>query len=287
MNLTIDNVELPATDKLSLEDKWILNEFNSLVSSVTSALDRFEVGVALASLYDFTWDVFCDWYIELCKGRLQDKGTTEAKTASSVLIYVLTNILKLLHPYMPFITEEIYQSLPHEDESIMISSYPKFDEKLVYAKEEEKLERIIEAIRAIRARRAEMNIPLSKKAKLFVVTKQKELFEGAEMFFIKLAGVSELVLADGYDDENAVNIVTDAATFYIPMADVIDFDKERARLNAEIEKNNGEIERLVKKLSNENFTSKAPEAVINAERAKLEKYEATKEALLAALAKLG
>jgi valyl-tRNA synthetase len=132
-----------------------------------------------------------------------------------------------------------------------------------------------------------MNIPLSKKAKLFVVTKQKEVFEGAEMFFIKLAGVSELVLADGYDDENAVNIVTDAATFYIPMADVIDFDKERARLNAEIEKNNGEIERLVKKLSNENFTSKAPEAVINAERAKLEKYEATKEALLAALAKLG
>jgi valyl-tRNA synthetase len=278
---------MPLPSELALEDKWILSKFNDLVRDVTDNLDKYELGLAVAKLYDFIWDVFCDWYIELCKGRLQDKGTTEAKTASSVLIYVLTNILKLLHPYMPFITEEIYQSLPHEDESIMISSYPKFDEKLAYAKEEEKLEKIIEAIRAIRARRAEMNIPLSKKAKLFVVTKQKEVFEGAEMFFIKLAGVSELVLADGYDDENAVNIVTDAATFYIPMADVIDFDKERARLNAEIEKNNGEIERLVKKLSNENFTSKAPEAVINAERAKLEKYEATKEALLAALAKLG
>ena len=278
---------LPAENLLADEDKWIISRVNTLAKEVNNALDKYELGIALSLIYDFTWDVFCDWYIELCKGRLQNKGTVEAKTASSVLIYVLTNTLKLLHPYMPFITEEIYQSLPHEDESIMISSFPTYDEKLAYPKEEEKLEKIIEAIRAIRARRAEMNIPLSKKAKLFVVTKQKELFEGAEMFFVKLAGVSELITADSYEDENAVNIVTDAATFYIPMADVIDFDKERARLNAEIEKNNGEIERLVKKLSNENFTSKAPEAVINAERAKLEKYEATKEALLAALAKLG
>ncbi len=289
MNLSDDDEDcaLPDVSLLADEDKWIVSRFNKLAKQVNASIDNYELGIALSLIYDFTWDIFCDWYIELCKGRLQNKDTEEARVASHVLVYVLTGILKLLHPYMPFITEEIYQSLPHTDESIMISAFPVYDESLDFPEEESNLEKIISSIKAIRARRAEMNIPLSKKAKLFVVTKYASLFENASVFFEKLAGVSELKVENSYSDENAVNIVTDSATFYIPMADVIDFDKERARLNAEIEKNNGEIERLVKKLSNENFTSKAPEAVIAAERAKLEKYKATKEALEAALAKLG
>ena len=289
MNLSDDDEDcaLPDVSLLADEDKWIVSRFNKLAKQVNASIDNYELGIALSLIYDFTWDIFCDWYIELCKGRLQNKDTEEARVASHVLVYVLTGILKLLHPYMPFITEEIYQSLPHTDESIMISAFPVYDESLDFPEEESNLEKIISSIKAIRARRAEMNIPLSKKAKLFVVTKYASLFENASVFFEKLAGVSELKVENSYSDENAVNIVTDSATFYIPIADVIDFDKERARLNAEIEKNNGEIERLVKKLSNENFTSKAPEAVIAAERAKLEKYKATKEALEAALAKLG
>ncbi|MBE6696499.1 MAG: valine--tRNA ligase [Ruminococcaceae bacterium] len=289
MNLSDDDEDcsLPDISLLADEDKWIISRFNNLSKQVNASIDKYELGIALSLIYDFTWDIFCDWYIELCKGRLQNKDSKEAHTASHVLVYVLTGILKLLHPYMPFITEEIYQSLPHTDSSIMISAFPVYDESLNFPEEESNLEKIITAIKAIRARRAEMNIPLSKKAKLYVVTKYASLFESSAVFFEKLAGVSELAVTDSYSDENAVNIVTDAATFYIPMADVIDFDKERARLKAEIEKNNGEIDRLVKKLSNENFTSKAPEAVINAEKAKLAKYEATKEALEAALAKLG
>ena len=289
MNLSDDDEDctLPDISLLADEDKWIISCFNKLAKQVNSSIDNYELGIALSLIYDFTWDIFCDWYIELCKGRLQNKDTEEAHTASHVLVYVLTGILKLLHPYMPFITEEIYQSLPHSDESIMISSFPVYNESLDFPDEESNLEKIISAIKAIRARRAEMNIPLSKKAKLFVVTKYASLFENASVFFEKLSGVSELIVENSYSDENAVNIVTDSATFYIPMADVIDFDKERARLSAEIEKNNGEIERLVKKLANESFTSKAPETVIAAERAKLEKYKATKEALDAALAKLG
>ena len=289
MNLSDDDEDcsLPDVSLLADEDKWIISRFNNLSKQVNASIDKYELGIALSLIYDFTWDIFCDWYIELCKGRLQNKDSKEAHTASHVLVYVLTGILKLLHPYMPFITEEIYQSLPHTDSSIMISAFPVYDESLNFPEEESNLEKIITAIKAIRARRAEMNIPLSKKAKLYVVTKYASLFESSAIFFEKLAGVSELAVTDGYSDENAVNIVTDAATFYIPMADVIDFDKERARLKAEIEKNNGEIDRLVKKLANENFTSKAPEAIINAEKAKLAKYEATKEALEAALAKLG
>ncbi len=289
MNLDDDDEDcsLPELSLLADEDKWIISRLNSLSGQVNSAIDRYELGVALSLIYDFTWDVFCDWYIELCKGRLQNKGSPEANVASHVLVYVLTETLKLLHPYMPFITEEIYQSLPHSESSIMISKFPVYDEKLNFPEQEKNIEKVIDAIRAIRARRAEMNIPLSRKAKLYVVTKYNELFASASMFFEKLAGVSELICVDTYADENAVNIITSSATFYIPMADVIDFDKERARLNAEIEKNNAEIERIEKKLSNENFVSKAPQQVINAERAKLEKYTATKEALVQALAKLG
>ncbi len=288
MNLADDDEDctLPDISLLSTEDKWVLSRLNTLAKSVNENIDKYELGVALSEIYDFIWDIFCDWYIELCKSRLQNKGTKEAHTAAHVLIYVLTNLLKLLHPYMPFITEEIYQSLPHSDESIMISEFPKFKEELCFPEAEEKMERIISAIKAIRARRAEMNVPPSKKAKVYAVTSKSEIFEGAGVFFEKLAGASEVIITDSYSDENAINIVTESATFYIPMSDVIDFEKEKARLSAELKKNDAEIERIEKKLSNEGFVAKAPAAVIEGEKAKLEKYKATKDALLAALEKL-
>ena len=277
---------LPDASLLATEDKWILSRFNRLAKEVRENLDRYELGVALALIYDFAWDVFCDWYIELTKSRLYEKDSEGAKVAISVLGYVLTGILKLLHPYMPFITEEIYQALPHECESIMISDYPAFDEALCFPSEEAAMEKVIDAIRAIRARRAEMNVLPSRKTKLFLVAKDKEIFLAAESFFRKLAGASEVVLCESYEDEGAVSIVTDAVTIYIPLADMIDFEKEKARLSKELEKVEGEIRRLAGKLSNEGFLAKAPEAVVAAEKEKLAKYEATRESLLAELAKL-
>ncbi len=289
MNLTEGDVELlaePKRDELALEDKWILARLNELTRSVRANIDNFELGIALGEIYSFTWDLFCDWYIEMAKSRIFEGGAA-ALTAKRVLVRVLTAILKLLHPYMPFITEEIYQAIPHTDESIMVSAYPSYDPELDYASEERDVDRIITAITAIRARRAEMNVPPSKRAKLFAVTKYEESFRRAEKILIKLASASELVIVEEYTGDDAVMIATDAGSMYIPLSEVIDFEKERARLLSEMKKNDGEIERLEKKLSNEGFVSKAPAAVIEGERAKLAKYLETREALTAALSKLG
>ncbi|MBE6635413.1 MAG: valine--tRNA ligase [Ruminococcaceae bacterium] len=289
MNLTESDEELlkmPSESELAIEDKWIISSFNKLAKRVNENVDNYEIGVALGEIYSFTWDMFCDWYIEMAKSRTFAEGTPEALTAKRVLVYVLTGILKLLHPYMPFITEEIYQALPHTGESIMIESYPTYDESLSYPTEEAEVERIIGCISAIRARRAEMNIAPSKKAKLFVVTKYKNTFVSAGKILEKLASVSELNIVDSYDSDDAVSIATDSGNLYIPLAEVVDFEKERARLTAEYEKNEGEISRIEKKLSNEGFVAKAPAAVVEGERAKLSKYLATREALKDALAKL-
>ena len=294
MNLTIDEVKLPEASALAKEDKWILNEFNKLVKSVTSALDKFEVGVALASVYDFTWDVFCDWYIELTKSRLSEKDTEGNVTAQNVLAYVLTGTLKLLHPFMPFITEEIYQSLPHEDESIMISAYPAFDDALCFDADAEDMSKVIAAIKAIRARRNEMNIVPSRKAKVYIATTHTDAFnEKTAVFFGRLASASEVEITDRPETfegvvsaDNAVQIITDSATIFLPLADLVDTEKEIARLEGEQKKLNGEIERLEKKLSNEGFVAKAPAAVVDAERAKLAKYRENLEGVLTALAKL-
>ena len=289
MNLTEEDSELltlPDEADMTIEDKWILSRFNSLAKTVNDNVANYEIGVALQEIYSFTWDTFCDWYIEMAKSRIFDTGAASL-AAKRVLVHVLTGILKLLHPYMPFITEEIYQALPHTDESIMISSYPTFDESLTYKADEEDVERIITAITAIRARRAEMNVPPSKKAKLYVVTKYGETFTRAAKILEKLASASEVIITDGYESDDAVSIATDAGSLYIPLAEVIDFEKERARLLAEQKKNDGEIERIEKKLSNEGFVSKAPAAVIDGERAKLRKYLEVREALTASLAKLG
>ena len=289
MNLTEDDellLTLPEEKDMTIEDKWILSKFNSLAKTVNDNINSYEIGVALQEIYSFTWDTFCDWYIEMAKSRIFDTGAASL-TAKRVLVHVLTGILKLLHPYMPFITEEIYQALPHTDESIMISAYPTFSESLVYKADEEDVERIITAITAIRARRAEMNVPPSKKAKLYVVTKYQDTFTRAAKILEKLASASEVIITDGYESDDAVAIATDAGSLYIPLAEVIDFEKERARLLAEQKKNEGEIERIEKKLSNEGFVSKAPAAVIDGERAKLKKYLEVREALAQSLAKLG
>ena len=290
MNLTEDDAELlkmPEQSELTIEDKWILTELSELTKSVNANIDKYELGIALGEIYSFTWDLFCDWYIEMAKSRIFEVDTPAALTAKRVLVKVLTDILKLLHPYMPFITEEIYQALPHAEESIVISAFPKYDESLVFKSEREDVERIIGCIVAIRARRSEMNVPPSKKAKLFVVTKYADTFEKTAKILEKLASASEVVITDSYDSDDAVAIATDAGTVYIPLAEVIDFEKERARLTAETKKNDAEIERIEKKLSNEGFVSKAPAAVIEGERAKLQKYLETREALAAALSKLG
>ena len=278
---------LPAEEELAKEDKWVLSRLNETAKTVNASLANYELGVALSTIYDFTWDILCDWYIELCKSRLYDKESEGAKIARRVLVYVLSATLKLLHPYMPFITEEIYSALPHAEESIMIAAYPTEDEKLAFTAEAEDMERVLDSIRAIRARRAEMNVPPSRRAKLFVVTRYPETYRDAVPFFEKLASASSLEVVDAYTADDAVSIVTDAATVYIPMADMIDLDKERARLTAELKKTEGEIARLAGKLSNEGFLAKAPAAVVEGEKAKLEKYKATLDALSAALAKLG
>ena len=277
---------LPEDSAMTAEDKWIVSRFQKTVRSVCENLDHYEVGVALSEIYDFTWDTFCDWYIELTKNRLFDKESEGAATARRVLVFVLTGILKLLHPYMPFITEEIYGALPNTGESIMVDTYPAFDEARLYPAEEEATDRVIAAIRAIRNRRAEMNVPPSKKANLYIVTKHPDSFAGREGIFARLASAESVHLVDAYAADGAVSIVTDAATVYIPLGDLVDFEKERARLTAELTRVRGEIARLTAKLANEGFVAKAPAAVVEAERVKLAKYRETETQLTDALAKL-
>ena len=287
MNLTgEEELGLPSVDEMTTEDKWIVSRLNTLTRVVCENLDNYEVGVALSEMYDFVWDTFCDWYIELAKSRLYDKESDGAKVARRVLVWCLTNILKLLHPYMPFITEEIFGALPHEGDSIMIASYPKFDTALAFAKEEEDMERVIGAIRAIRNRRAEMNVPPSRKANVYVVTKYEDTFANAAPFFEKLASCQALHIVGAYEGENAVSIVTDAATISIPMGDLVDLEKERVRMQGELTRIQGEIDRLEKKLANPGFVSKAPAQVVEGEKAKLAKYQEAYEQLTLAISKL-
>ncbi len=287
MNLDIEDTSLPKVSDLAPEDKWILTKLNNLARSVNTNLENYELGVALSEIYDFIWDVFCDWYIELAKTRLANKDDPSCESAQRTIAYVLRQTLKLLHPYMPFITEEIFGSIPHDEESIMISSFPVYDESLDFAEEAEAFEKIIAVIRAVRTRRSEMNVPPSKKAELFIVTEEKDVFAPySHKFFVKLASATEVKVVDAYEGEEAVSVVTDSATAFIPLSEIVDMEKEKARLEAELAKNKQEIERIEKKLANEGFVAKAPAAVVDGERAKLEKYRATEEGLIAALAKI-
>ncbi len=286
MNLTIDQIKLPATDKLAAEDKWILTKLEETVANVTANLDKFEIGVALSSIYDFVWDIYCDWYIELSKPSVS-AGGERGEAAQNVLAYVLREILKLLHPFMPFITEEIYSGLPGEEGNIMVKDYPVYSEELVFNAETADMQKVIDAIRAIRVRRSEMGVVPSRKAKVYIETKYKDAFALSASFFEKMASASAVEIVDSYEDDTAVRIITDSATIHIPLADMVDFEAERKRLESELKAVEGEIARAEGKLANEGFVSRAPAAVVEGEKAKLEKYKEKKESILAAIAKLG
>ena len=267
MNLSDDEPAPHIPENLALEDKWILSRFNALAMGVTDALEKYELGMAVQKLYDFIWDVFCDWYIEIAKTRLNGSDEAAKQTVKAVLVYVMSNTLKLLHPFMPFITEEIWQALPHTGESIMIAEWVKADDALRFSAEEEEMERIMSAIKAVRNRRAEMNVAPSKKAKIFIETAYADTFEKGKVLFERLASASEVEVGAKFDDmDDAVSIITESARMYIPMAELVDFQAEIARLQKEKAGVEKELAMVNGKLSNENFVSKAPAAVVEGQR---------------------
>ena len=269
MNLS-DGVKPGLPETLNIEDKWVLSKYRTLVREVTDNLEKFELGLAVQKLYDFIWDILCDWYIELCKSRLQAGGET-SEAAQRVLVYVMTGTLKLLHPFMPFITEEIWQALPHDGESIMVAPWPQDDAALDFSADESDFEMIMQVIRAIRARRGEMNVPPSKKTRLFIMTAHKAVFEQGRPFFARLAFASDVELGDSFDADGSVQVVTDAARVFIPMDELVDREKELARLGREKAACEKDIAALSSKLDNPGFVAKAPAQVVDGERAKLAK----------------
>ena len=274
MNLGDDaKNELPPLSDLEIADKWVLSKLNTLIAEVTENLEKYELGVAVQKVYDFIWDTYCDWYIELTKARLYSDDQERKQTAISVLVYVLDQVLRLLHPFMPFITEEIWQSLPHEGEALIVASWPRYSQSLAFRTEESHMESVMSAIRAIRNRRAEMNVPPSKKAALYVLTKKPEVYaEGAD-FIQRLAYADSVTMLYGEpaDLEGMVTCATADAKLYIPMGQLVDVAKELERIDKELEKARKNLASLEGKLSNENFISRAPEAVVNAEREKAAK----------------
>lgn len=272
MNLDDNQKSAGIPSNLAAEDKWIISKLNSLTKEVTDNLDKFELGMAVQKLYDFIWDVFCDWYIEISKIRLQ--SGVGADTAKDVLVYILTNVLKLLHPFMPFITEEIYQALPHNEKMVIRAKFPEYDESLNFTAEENEMEKIMSAIRGIRNRRAEMNVPPSKKAKVFVETTELETFNKGVEFIKRLASASDVEIAQSFDGlENAVAIVTDNAKIFIPMGELIDFAAERKRLEKELSTCHEKLDFIEKKLSNQGFIAKAPAQVVEGQKAEAEKLK--------------
>ena len=274
MNLGEDAVnQLPELSKLEIADKWVLSKLNTLTAEVTENLEKYELGVAIQKLYDFVWDTYCDWYIELTKARLYSEDAERKQTAISVLVYVLDQMLKLLHPFMPFITEEIWQSLPHEGEALMIAKWPEFHEALAFRSEEDQMESVMNAIRAIRNRRAEMNVPPSKKAALYILSSKQKIFEEGEGFLQRLAYADEVKILSSEPEnlDGMVTITTSDAKLYIPMGQLVDVAKEIERIQKELDNNRKFLASLEGKLSNEKFVSRAPEAVVNAEREKAAK----------------
>jgi valyl-tRNA synthetase len=266
MNLDENEAAPHLPETLALEDKWILTRYNDLVKEVTENLEKFELGIAVAKLYDFIWDVLCDWYIELCKTRLNGDDMQAKADAKAVLVYVMSNTLKLLHPFMPFITEEIWQTLPHDGETVMTSNWPVYDEGLNFAADAVEFERIMDAIRAIRNRRAEMNVAPSKKAAVNIATKYADTFKTGGVFFQKLASASDVNVGETFDLPGAVSIVTADATIYIPMDQLVDFEAEIARLAKEKEQTEKILAGVMAKLNNEAFVSKAPAPIVENQR---------------------
>ncbi|MDD7487156.1 MAG: valine--tRNA ligase, partial [Clostridiales bacterium] len=278
MNLTIDKNELPET--LELEDKWVLSKLNTLIREVTANLDAYEIGVASSKVYDFIWDTYCDWYIELTKTRLYSENETSKLAAQKVLVYVLDQVLRLLHPFMPFITEEIWQAIPHEGKFLISAEWPTYREEFAFGAEESSMQQIIEAITALRARRAEMNVPMSKKVNLTIAAAQPEVFEAGKAFFLRLAGAEDVKVcgmeaADAASgDDGLVEVTTHAARLFMPLAELVDFEKELARIAKEKENCLKQIAMFESKLSNEAFVSRAPEKVVSDQKEKLAKNQA-------------
>ncbi|MCM1299322.1 MAG: valine--tRNA ligase [Firmicutes bacterium] len=281
MNLPEDFERGELPEEMPIEDKWALSLFNDMVKNVTANLDAYELGVAVQNIYDFTWDIFCDWYIELTKPRIAEGGEG-ALAAQNVLVYIMAGILKMLHPFIPFVTEEIWQSLPHgETESIMMSSWCKYDEALNFPKEQEDFTKIIDAIRAVRAQRSELNVPPSKKASMEIETKDTELFKNSINFFMKLASASSVEVTEKVTDaEGKMTAVTAAARIFTPKGELVDEEKEKARIEKEIKAVQKDIDFLSAKLNNPGFLSKAPQQQIDNERAKLEKAQEKMKKLL-------
>lgn len=274
MNLPEDFEAGEMPENLPIEDKWVLSLYNDMIKNVTANLEAYEIGVAVGNLYDFIWDIFCDWYIELTKPRIAAGGET-ALAAQKVLVFIMTGVLKTLHPFLPFVTEEIWQSIPHgETESIMMSKWCEYDEKLAFTEEQEDFSKIIGAIRAVRVRRNEMNVPPSKKVTMIVETKFAELFANSRAFFEKLAGAGEFtVTGEAPSADGMATVVTDAARIFMPMGELVDKEKELARLEKEKKAAQKDIDFLSGKLNNQGFLAKAPAAQIENERAKLAKAE--------------
>ena len=272
MNLSIEENRLPAAEKLEIADKWILSKLNRLIREATENLEKYELGIAVQKIYDFIWDDYCDWYIELTKARLYGEDEDSKRTAQQVLLYVLDQVLRLMHPFMPFVTEEIWQAIPHEGEALIVAKWPEAQETMDYPAEEQHMESIMRAIRSIRNRRSEMNVPPSKKSDLYVVTANPAIFEEGAPFITRLAYANEVFVRteepEGHEDMAAC--ITPDAKLYLPLSQLVDVDKELARIEKELKNAKGEIARTEGMLNNEKFISKAPEKVVNETKDKLE-----------------
>ena len=285
MNLTDEVKSASLPEKLELEDKWVITRFNSLCKEVTDNLEKFELGVAVSKLYDFIWDIMCDWYIELCKSRLSEGGESGLR-AQKVLLYIMNGALSLLHPFMPFITEEIWQALPHEGETLMTAEYPKYSAELDFSAEAAEFEKIMDVIKAIRNRRSEMNVPPSKKAGVYIETEFADTFKRGTQFIERLAFASHIEIEKSFDMPSATQVITDGARVYIPTEDLVDFEKELERLNRELAVCEKDEAMISGKLNNENFVNRAPANVVAAEREKLAKLLERKQKVLESISKI-
>lgn len=283
MNIEGKDIDCALPKKLYTSDKWILNRFNNVTAAVTENLEKFELGMAVSKLYDFIWDDFCDWYIELAKIRMNGADEESADSARRVLVWTMSNTLKLLHPFMPYITEEIWQTLPHDGEALIVAKWPEYDEALSFPQEAKDLENVMVLIRAIRTRRNEMNVPPSKKAHIYIDTAHPAPYEEASEFIARLAYGSKVEIGTGFDVQGAVTAVTDDAKALLPMDDLVDKAAETARLNKELANAQKQLDTVKAKLANEKFTSKAPQNVIDGVKANGEKLEAKIKLILETL----
>ena len=283
MNIKGKDIDCALPKKLYTSDKWILNRFNNVTAAVTENLEKFELGMAVSKIYDFIWDDFCDWYIELAKIRMNGADEESADSARRVLVWTMSNTLKLLHPFMPYITEEIWQTLPHDGEALIVAKWPEYDEALSFPQEAKNLENVMALIRAIRTRRNEMNVPPSKKAHIYIDTAHPAPYEEASEFIARLAYGSKVEIGTGFDVQGAVTAVTDDAKALLPMDDLVDKAAETARLNKELANAQKQLDTVKAKLANEKFTSKAPQNVIDGVKANGEKLEAKIKLILETL----